>query len=351
MEVNPINVIILLLNAFQQLKIPESPLNNREVELKEAIEKILLDAMTEYTVDIVEEETLDFQEPFKYCDANIVEDERWASQQFELPEGQCSQDKENLSHEYKLNAVNFWRSGKSGNLRLDTVRNRFRKVSSITQLKRWAHQLNKGGTYTEKLHRIGHYVLENFKNSIEAGIIVHDINLRRWALQAQEEIGNTDIRFKASKHWVNKFKKSHRIVGRKINKFITRKTLENLDNLKSEANKFVNKIKPYLSKPGPQNIYNSDQSGFQLEIHSGRTLAVEGTSKVECLVQSVSATTHSYTIQPLISADGRLLSPLFIVLKEATGRFGPIVEANLFKPRNVYLTASKSGKLTSGMYD
>lgn len=114
---------------------------------------------------------------------------------------------------------------------------------------------------------------------------------------------------------------------------------------------FVNKIRPYLSKPGPQNIYNSDQSGFQLEIHSGRTLAVEGTSKVECLVQSVSATTHSYTIQPLISADGRLLSPLFIVLKEATGRFGPIVEANLFKPRNVYLTASKSGKLTSGMYD
>lgn len=83
-------------------------------------------------------------------------------------------------------------------------------------------------------------------------------------------------------------------------------------------------------------------------MHSGRTLSVEGEKQIQCLVQSISSTTHSYTIQPLISADGRLLSPLFMVLKERTGEFGPIVEEKLFRPINVYVTASKSGKLTSG---
>jgi len=47
---------------------------------------------------------------------------------------------------------------------------------------------------------------------------------------------------------------------------------------------------------GFENIYNSDQNGFQLELHAGRSLAIEDTKKVECTVQSVSATTHSYTI-------------------------------------------------------
>ena len=77
---------------------------------------------------------------------------------------------------------------------------------------------------------------------------------------------------------------------------------------------------------------------------------MQGTKKVECVVQSVFSTTHSYTIQPTITADGRLLSPLFMVLQEANGEFGPIVQKTLFKPTNVYVTASKSGKLTSAHF-
>jgi len=70
-------------------------------------------------------------------------------------------------------------------------------------------------------------------------------------------------------------------------------------------------------------MYNSDQSGFQLEIHSGRSLSHQGIKKVQRVVQSLATTTHSYTIQAIISCDGNLLSPLFNVLKEANGRFGP----------------------------
>ena len=144
------------------------------------------------------------------------------------------------------------------------------------------------------------------------------------------------------------FKKSHRIVSRKVNKFISKKTFEEADNLKVNAANFVRNITQQMPIYGVENIYNTDESGFQIEMHSRRTLATAGIRKVECVVKSLSATTHSYTIQPIISAAGRLLPKLFIILKEQSGGFGPTVERNLFRPTNVHITASTSGKSTSG---
>jgi len=36
-----------------------------------------------------------------------------------------------------------------------------------------------------------------------------------------------------------------------------------------------------------------------------------------------------------------------LALKEASGSFGPRVEETLFKPANIFIAASKSGKLTT----
>ena len=156
-----------------------------------------------------------------------------------------------------------------------------------------------------------------------------------------------DVRFKASDFWLRKFKKAHRIVSRKINKFITKETLEDKETVNQEVSKFVADIKLLISEVGTENTYNADQSGFQLELHTGRTLAEERTKTVECVVPSVSSTTHSYTISPTINATGKLLSPLFIVLKETKDEFRPIIQQNLFQSDNVCLMASKSGKMTS----
>ena len=351
MKINPLNVVNLLLAYFQTLEIPNSVTNYKEIQLSEKLKQILIDATNDFNeVDMIVEETLDFQEEYKDCDAKIVEDE--VQHHFPDPDyaptNQCTKDTEDISFDYKQKAVEYWRSGKKKHLSIETVQKRFRKVSSISQLKRWAHTINKGGTYREKIARICQYTLDNFKAAADSGLIVHDHDIRRWALQAQKEIGSEDVRFKASRNWLLKFKKAHRIVSRKINKFITRKTLENNLELKTKADMFVADVKSCILPIGIENLYNSDQSGFQLEMHSGRTLAVEGEKQVECLVQSVSSTTHSYTIQPLISATGQLLSPLFLVLKESTGQFGPVVEKNLFRPENVYVEASRSGKLTTG---
>jgi len=86
------------------------------------------------------------------------------------------------------------------------------------------------------------------------------------------------------------------------------------------------------------------QSGFQLESHAGRTLAEKDVKKIEVLLaQSISAIMHSYTIQPIILIDNRLLSPLFIVLKEFSGTLGSTVQEIMFIANNIFIMALKSG--------
>ncbi len=108
----------------------------------------------------------------------------------------------------------------------------------------------------------------------------------------------------------------------------------------------MNSTKKFLQDYADDDIYNSDQSGFPREHHSGRTLEFKGERNVEACAQSVSSTTHSYTIQPIISKSGRLLSPMLIILQEPKGKFGPRVEIDLFRAPNIYAAASTSGKIT-----
>ena len=73
---------------------------------------------------------------------------------------------------------------------------------------------------TENLLQISEYVYNKFVDGIDTHAIIHDLDLRRWALQANEETGLEN--FKASRHWIWNFKKTYKIVSRKVNKFITR---------------------------------------------------------------------------------------------------------------------------------
>jgi len=165
-----------------------------------------------------------------------------------------------------------------------------------------------------------------------------DIDLARWAVRAQEDLNVPG--FKASMRWIQKFKVIHNIVSRKITKFVTKKSILAYVVLEEKCNSFIENVKYQITQYGAENIYNSDQSGFQLELHAGRTLAYKGTKRIESVVQSKTAITHSYTIQPTVSADGILLSPLFIVLKEVSGTFGPRVQETMFMAPNIFVRKS-----------
>ena len=92
-------------------------------------------------------------------------------------------------------------------------------------------------------------------------------------LQAQEEIGNLNPIFKASHSWVSTFKKFHRIVSKKITKFVTRRIIEDSVNLQNTADNFLSTMKSLIEQFGSKNVFNFDHSSFQLEIHSGRSLS------------------------------------------------------------------------------
>jgi len=347
MQFNPRNVIILLFTATT-FNLPRTPVTNEETEVKEKTEN-MLQKMYEEKFEI-DEDPLDFLNSFDIPETELVTDEDGDETQeasYYVKEMICVND--DIPIEYKRNAVEFWKSADSVKRKsLETVKHRFRKVTLLRQLRRWEEQVNRGETKLQKLKKISSYTLEKFQEGLEKGVTIHDIDIARWALKAQQEIVPG---FTASRTWVRKFKMAHNIVSRKVTKFVTKKSIKSKESLEVESNRFIENIKYYITRYGYENIYNSDQSGFQLEFHSGRSLAIQGTKKVECTAQSISAITHSYTIQPTISGDGRLLSPHFIVLKEPTGSFGPRVKETIFKENNIFVMASKSGKLTSHHFE
>lgn len=163
--------------------------------------------------------------------------------------------------------------------------------------------------------------MERFRNAQDKYTPVHDRDLHRWAVEANKKLPMPLANFKASPSYIFYLKQSNRIVSRKINKFVKKGHLRDMEQVMREGAAFVEHIRPKITEFGPENTYNADQSGFNLELRFGRTLAQKGVKKVEVIAQSLSALTHSYTIMPVMSAAGKLLSPLFILLKEPNGCF------------------------------
>lgn len=72
--------------------------------------------------------------------------------------------------------------------------------------------------------------------------------------------------------------------------------ISNKIGLLQQVSNYMSQMKLKRDLIGTANVYNSDQSGFNLKIHPGRTLASKDSLKVERLAQSLNSLTHSYTI-------------------------------------------------------
>ncbi|OQV17289.1 hypothetical protein BV898_08687 [Hypsibius exemplaris] len=174
--------------------------------------------------------------------------------------------------------------------------------------------------------------------------IIHDADLTKWARDATTSVELSG--FQVSKSWISKFKKMRNIVDRKITEYVTKKMMEDEPDRYIAAADLVEHVKGLILLYGPECVLNADQSGFEYEIHSGRTLRTRGLKKVRACVQFITKMTHSYTIMVTIDANGKLLSLLFIVMQEITGNsFGPQVQQGLFTTPNIFVTASNSGKM------
>jgi hypothetical protein len=143
------------------------------------------------------------------------------------------------------------------------------------------------------------------------------------------------------------FKKQFNIGDRKITTFVTRDSNKTSETTREKAFNFIEETRGPIKEIGLSNVWNSDQIGFEKEMHSKTTLEFKGVKLVHGQDQSMNAISHTYTAQPLISADGILADKIMLVLQEVNGVFGERVEAALPKDAtNVVVFASKSGKCT-----
>ena len=112
----------------------------------------------------------------------------------------------------------------------------------------------------------------------------------------------------------------------------------------SDAQDCVEDIRPIISNYSSREILNSDHYSFQQEYVFVRTLSFTSERTSEVAVRKKSNITHSYTVQPITSADAHLLDRFLLILQEKENQFGKRVPTDLDVPPNVVVQASKSGK-------
>ena len=229
----------------------------------------------------------------------------------------------------------------------ETVKHRFRRVPNPKCIARFRKYIEAGGTKKQKMDDVDTYVYDQFEHARHNFLSVHDIDLRRWGLKKARELHLED--FQASEGWLYNFKYRHGICSRRITKLVTKKVVENQEEINQSAKHFVLETNKVIEGYSPNQVLNTDQIGIELEPHGNRTLTYSGEKSTLSSVRSLGAATHSYTIQPTITMDGSVLNQLYMCLKEPSGRIGDNVKKNLFQAKNIVLTCSKSGKLTSSL--
>ncbi|CAM4830293.1 unnamed protein product [Rotaria magnacalcarata] len=112
----------------------------------------------------------------------------------------------------------------------------------------------------------------------------------------------------------------------------------------ANAHDWINNEKSLILNYSPGQVLNSNHCSFQQEYISPRTLSFTGERTTEVAVKKKNNITHSYTVQPITSADGHLLDKFFLIRQEKENEFGTRVQRDLIVPANVVARASKSGK-------
>lgn len=225
----------------------------------------------------------------------------------------------------------------------ETIQSRFRKLKSEDHLK-WVISKFKNKSCWQKRRQVEQFLLEKFTDATVHKCRIHNRDVKRWAMKEAKNIQYAS--FKCSDTWIERFKRRHRIGRRQITTFVTDRSINRNRDIVNECKEFVTAVRTKLPWYHSSKVFNTDQSGFNKELHTRHTLAFIGTRRVEARIKSQSAMTHSYTIQPLVSLDGTLHSPMLVVLQEPGGTFGPRVAQSMRQPPNLVIKASRSHIVT-----
>ena len=153
-----------------------------------------------------------------------------------------------FSFEYMKKAVDFYdevneETGKKKHA-WESFQHCFQNVRNRKYIERFRKYLENGGTKKQKLDEIDKHTYEKFKEARSGFLFIHDIHLKRWALQKAREI-NHDT-FSASDSWLLRFKRRHALCSRKVTKLITQREITDSDSIINSTNNFTSKIEKIL---------------------------------------------------------------------------------------------------------
>ena len=328
MSVNPGRILAALIRCFPDCD--DSPLTRQEEKAVSTIKIIINCFMEDDDVELEQNDECELEyspEDNRETDLDDIDGEVENKYRFN---GRFI-EKEKLQA-----AISYYRSAKDKHRSISSMNCRFRFIQTKSDMDKLREFETSGlllflmlidisiSEENKQNRRIALRQLANSLNNevmkkMEAGIILHDTDLRRAALLINETLKIPN--FKASLNWISKYKKTYRISSRKITKIVSKKTMNNDEKRKETAADFISNIKDVLTDIPLSAVLNADQSGFQKELYTGRTLALKGSREVHCTVQSVSSVSHSYTILPSLFASGELGKKLFLVLQEPKGCF------------------------------
>lgn len=127
-------------------------MNPQEVELHDVVTDIIKRSVGDASFAMETDMTLEFFQPVRLYSEDFVGKEELSPEDL-LDIAELTQDEKEacvpeegglVDLEYKERAVNHWKSSRKKRLSLERIKQKFRKVQSLSQLYRWKHSVGKG---------------------------------------------------------------------------------------------------------------------------------------------------------------------------------------------------------------
>lgn len=209
--------------------------------------------------------------------------------------------------------------------------------------------VEEGGSHSMKIEEINRATMKDVNDILDQYLPLKTYMIKAFARGAAAR--NNAPWFKASRSWLTRFKKKNGLSSRKVTKKISRARIANSDNIEESIRKFRRDYTEAARHFNPRLIINIDQTGINYEESTERVVGRTGARDMYLRVDSLSRNTHSFTAQPILTRDGRLIGNLTLCMQERTPDFGPMVERRVRELEsrfgNVRILSSTSGKMSS----
>ena len=306
----------------------KSPITSQERQMAEHLADTVKLMASGQKVDYVEETTLDFgrytddeeseEEEESVLDEKESEemDEDWKDKELALEKYNLRSFSEEFMRQV-IDFVDYAGPGSKHGRSWKAIHHRFRTIPTRCYISRFRKYLEYHGTKRQKTQDLDSLVYKKLVDARQKNLAVHDLDIQRCGLKIAKEIKLDD--FHASHGWLENFKNRHRLTSLKITNFVSHHQVENREVIEKSKQNFISEFNKVSSHFKPSEIFNTDQTGVEKELHSNRTISFVGEKRTFAAVQSKNATTHSYTLQPTISLDGRLFETIYLCLQEQGG--------------------------------